>query len=91
MPWMLLAGPGLAIQGFDAHPFHEASNPITANVPIPLSVELVTQLPGTHEWMFQMQVVYATHQIKIFWADRPRQVIHASPAEAGQLGLLRNR
>jgi hypothetical protein len=35
-----------------------------------------------------MQAVYPTHQFQILWTDRPRQIIHTSPADAGQLGLL---
>lgn len=88
MPRMLLASARLAEQGFNAHAFHEVAYPIPADMGVTQSVDLVTQLPGTHEGMLQVQAVDVTHEFQILRADRPRQVIDAAAANARQLGLL---
>ncbi len=47
----------------------------------------VAQHAGAGEGMFQVQFVHATHAREISVAHRPRQVIHAAPADAERPGL----
>ena len=52
-----------------------------------LTIKLVTQHACAHEGMLQVQFVNATHERQIGRADKSGQIVHAAPADAGQLRL----
>ena len=58
---------------------------------VPLSIELVAQHARVHERVLQVQFINAAHERQIRAADRLGQIIHAAPADAGQLGLTADR
>jgi hypothetical protein len=49
--------------------------------------ELITQHSGTHEGVFQMQLVDTVHEGQIYGIYLPGQVINATPAYTHQLRL----
>jgi hypothetical protein len=78
------------VQGLDAHLGHQRADMLATGFEA-FRLQQIAQHPRTREWVLQMQLVDAPHELQIRIAYRPRQVVHAAAADAEGLGLTGDR
>ena len=86
MSEVFLAGPGLSVQSFYAHTFHQAANMLAAHRKA-CSIKLILQHASTHEGVLKVQLVNAAHQRQVVDVKRFWPIIDTAATDANQLGL----
>lgn len=76
---MSLAGVRFLVKRFNAHLLHHRADVLATNFE-GHSIKLVTQHPGSHEWVFQVQFIYLAHERQIFLTERFGLIVRTASA-----------
>lgn len=88
MPWLALAGDGLAVNGLNAHLAHQADHPASTNACKARAKQQITHHAAACIRTVQMQAVPRSHQREIRFRHGHRLVIRRRSGHAKNLGLL---